>query len=69
MNDPRQKARDLLKRDAITLERLWLRYWQQGGNISEFEFDAYIHEALSSHPFDLKLIAWAIEDLDAGSSS
>lgn len=68
MNDLWQRVRELLKKDTVTIERIWLRSWGHGGNVTEFEFDAYIHEALSPRPFVLKLFAWAAEDLDAGSS-
>ncbi|MBT2588415.1 hypothetical protein [Arthrobacter sp. ISL-95] len=64
MNDPRQRARDLLEHDSsITLERLWIKYWAEGGNADPLELDAYVHEALKPHPFELDLIAWAMEDL------
>lgn len=63
MHDPRQSARNLLNRDTISLEDLWIRYWGQGGNASPLELDAYVHEALRPQPFELDLISWAIEEL------
>ncbi|MBT2586468.1 hypothetical protein [Arthrobacter sp. ISL-95] len=67
MNDPRHTARNLIKQRAITLDRLWIRYWAHGGNAPALEFDAYLHEALVLHPFDLKILTWALEDLGATS--
>ncbi|WP_369745661.1 hypothetical protein [Paenarthrobacter sp. AMU7] len=63
MPDPRERARDLLEQDSITLERLWIKYWGEGGTADPLELDAYVHEALRPHPFELALIAWAMEDL------
>lgn len=63
MHDPRQRARDLLEQDSITLEQLWIKYWAEGGNALPLELDAYVHEALRPHPFELALLAWAMEDL------
>lgn len=69
MNDPRQKARKLLhESDTITLERLWCRYWGQGGNTPKFEFEACLYEALAPDPIDLAILSWALEDLDIGSA-
>lgn len=66
MHDPRQRARDLLEQDNITLEQLWLKYWGEGGNAQPMELDAYVQEALRPHPFELTLLAWAMDDLQAG---
>ncbi|MDR6989261.1 hypothetical protein J2Y66_003776 [Paenarthrobacter nitroguajacolicus] len=63
MNDPRQRARDLLEQDSITLDRLWIKYWAEGGNADLLELDAYVHEALKPHPSELTLLAWAMEGL------
>ncbi|WP_416405536.1 hypothetical protein [Arthrobacter sp. LFS091] len=63
MNDPRQKARDLLEHDNVTLERLWIKYWSEGGTADRLELDAYVHEALKPHPFELTLLDWAVDDL------
>lgn len=69
MNDPRQRARVLLDRDSITLEKLWIRYWAEGGNADPLELDAYIREALKPHPFELALLAWALEELNTDTFS
>ncbi|MDR6685405.1 hypothetical protein J2Y41_000958 [Arthrobacter sp. 1088] len=63
MHDPRQNAQHILDQNAITLERLWITYWGEGGIASILELDAYVHEALRPHPFELDLIFWAIEEL------
>lgn len=63
MNDPRQRARDLLEQDSITLDRLWIKYWAEGGNADLLELDAYVHEALKPHPSELILLTWAMDGL------
>ncbi|MBT2588372.1 hypothetical protein [Arthrobacter sp. ISL-95] len=64
MTDPRHTARNLIEQQAVSLDRLWVWYWAEGGNAPTFEFDAFLHEALLLHPFDLKILTWALEDLD-----
>ncbi|BCW45320.1 hypothetical protein [Arthrobacter sp. StoSoilB5] len=68
MDDPRKTARQLIAKHEITLERLWLRYWAEGGNASEPEFDAFVHGALRLPRFDLRVLTWAMEDLDTSSA-
>lgn len=65
MDNPRQRARELLARHEITLERLWLRYWAEGGSASEPEFDAYLHGAFFQPRFELRVLNWAMEGLGA----
>ncbi|MGJ3192292.1 hypothetical protein [Paenarthrobacter sp. FR1] len=62
MEDPRQTARQLIAHHEITLERLWLRYWAEGGDASVSEFEAYLYGALRLPPFDLRVLTWAMED-------
>lgn len=64
MYEPRQLARRLQEANTITLERLWIRYWGEGGNAGPLELDAYVHEALRAHPFELVLMTWAMEGLN-----
>jgi len=63
MSDPRQTARNLLRRNSVTLELLWLRYWAEGGDATAFEFDAYLHEALNPPAHELRIIEWAMEEI------
>lgn len=63
MEDPRQTAQRLIGQHAITLERLWLRYWAEGGTATEPELDALIYGALTPPPEDLTILSWAIEDI------
>ena len=63
MKDPRRSARNLLRRDTVTIERLWMSYWAEGGSAGLLELDAYVHEALRPPAFELKLIGWATEEL------
>jgi hypothetical protein len=41
--DPRVRARDLLQKQSISFEKLWLLYWSNGGDAGPVEFDAFIH--------------------------
>lgn len=66
MEDPRETARTLIEQQAISLEDLWVRYWANGGSFQPFEFDAYLNGAQRSDPFELKILIWAMEDLNAG---
>ncbi|MBT2586522.1 hypothetical protein J7I86_11860 [Arthrobacter sp. ISL-95] len=63
MNDPRQTARNLIGEHFITLDRLWIRYWANGGNVTLFDLDAYLYEIQDPPPVDLRILAWAVEDL------
>ncbi|MEV7664006.1 hypothetical protein [Paenarthrobacter sp. NPDC089316] len=47
----------------MTIERLWMSYWAEGGSAGLLELDAYVHEALRPPAFELKLIGWATEEL------
>jgi hypothetical protein len=68
MNDPRPTARNLIQQSTITLDRLWVRYWAHGGNATLFELDAYLYEIQQPPPFDLRILTWAVEDLQAAGS-
>ncbi|MFK4637257.1 hypothetical protein [Paenarthrobacter histidinolovorans] len=65
-DDPRQSARNLLQLDTVTIERLWIRYWAEGGSADLLELDAYVHEALRPPAFELTLLGWATERLHGG---
>ncbi|UKA50313.1 hypothetical protein LFT48_01845 [Arthrobacter sp. FW305-123] len=63
MEDPRRTARTLIQHGTIDLEDLWIRYWSHGGNAPVFELDAYVFEVQERHPFELRILSWALEDL------
>lgn len=65
MEDPRGTARNLLRSRAIGLDDLWIRYWAHGGNAPAFELDAYVFGIQERHPFELRILSWALEDLGA----
>jgi len=52
--------------DTVTIERLWIRYWAEGGSADLLELDAYVHEALRPPAFELTLLGWATERLQGG---
>ncbi|MCU1565335.1 MAG: hypothetical protein JWQ56_272 [Pseudarthrobacter sp.] len=65
MEDPRCAAKELLATPGVELWLLWLRYWANGGSGQEWELDAFIHGLPVLEEYDLKLLGWAIEDLNA----
>lgn len=65
MEDPRRTALNLIEQDNWHLHELWLRYWANGGQAEQFEFDAYLHRACELDPFDLKILAWVVEEITA----
>ncbi|MGP0224722.1 MULTISPECIES: hypothetical protein [unclassified Paenarthrobacter] len=67
MDDPRQTARKYLEQHVITLDSLWARYWANGGSAKPLELEAYLYQAREPSPFDLEVLTWALEDLDAES--
>ena len=68
MTDPRHTARTLIEQHAVTLEGLWIQYWGEGENASIFEFDAYLYGVLERPPYELDILAWAMEDLEESSA-
>lgn len=44
---------------------LWMRYWANGGEAQQFEFEAYLHGLYELDPFDLEVLTWVLEELDA----
>ncbi len=65
MEDPRAAARALAQQDPGWVYDLWLKYWAHGGSADIFEFDAYLRGYTERDPFELRILAWAIEDLTA----
>ncbi|WP_275777051.1 hypothetical protein [Paenarthrobacter sp. Y-19] len=65
--DSRQTARLLVLEHEITLDDLWAWYWANGGNAMLLDFDAYLFGILERDPFDLRILSWAMEDLEARS--
>ncbi|WP_258805738.1 hypothetical protein [Pseudarthrobacter sp. NS4] len=67
MSDPRRTARCLIELKIISLEGLWLRYWGNGGSASAFDFDAFQYGIREPPPYELAVLAWVMEDLEADS--
>lgn len=63
MEDPRSVARALVQEDPGWAMDLWLKYWAHGGSVDMFEFDSYLRGLTERDPFELRILAWAIEDL------
>jgi hypothetical protein len=69
MQDPRPQAQFLVRDDDSSLCLLWVWYRANGGEARLEEFDAYLHGLLVLDPFDLKILAWAMEDYGRASVS
>jgi hypothetical protein len=67
--DLRLRARILLQQDDLALVDLWILYWGHGGDCDPFEFDALIHELLPVSWFNMRALAWAVDDLAYETSS
>jgi hypothetical protein len=63
MEDPRLTARKLIEQDSRYLRELWLSYWSNGGEAQLLEFEAYVHGVYERGESDLKILAWAIHDV------
>jgi hypothetical protein len=66
MHDPRLRAQFLVRDDNTALRLLWVWYRANGGEAPPEEFDAYLHGLMALDAFDLKILAWALEDYEAG---
>ncbi|GAA2862646.1 hypothetical protein [Paenarthrobacter ilicis] len=67
MEDSRETARTMVLEHDIAIEDLWTWYWANGGNARPWDFDAYLFGIQERDPFDLKILGWAMEDLEARS--
>lgn len=67
MQDPRVRAQALIGNDDAELHLLWLSYWGNGGQAMLVEFDAFVHGLMPLDAFELKVLAWAMEDYEAAS--
>ncbi|WP_181762582.1 hypothetical protein [Pseudarthrobacter sp. B4EP4b] len=53
--------------NIISVERLWLRYWGNGGIADAFNFEACLYEVQELPEYELAVLAWVVEDLEAES--
>lgn len=58
-----RRLRATLDESGIDRGRLWLYYFSLGGNISDFEVDAYLHHSLSLPRIERDLLALAANEL------
>jgi hypothetical protein len=61
--NPQQEARKLLCSGDISLLRLWVLYWGQGGNADEMSLDAFIHGIPLLDGDEAQILGWALEPL------
>jgi hypothetical protein len=64
-NEPEQRRqlRDALKAADLTRGELWLNYFSIGGNVGEYEVEAYLQGLLSLPPVQRDLLAMAANEL------
>ncbi|WP_284976984.1 hypothetical protein [Arthrobacter sp. efr-133-TYG-104] len=63
-SDPLQTARTRVQKHDISFDDLWAWYWANGGSAEPVDFDAYLFGLERRDPFDMKILAWAMEDLE-----
>jgi hypothetical protein len=68
MLDSLAQAQVLIRDDVSSLPILWGWYWGNGGNAGLVEFDACLYDLMVLDAFDLKILAWALEDFALHSS-
>jgi hypothetical protein len=61
-----RRLRITLAAANIDRGRLWLHYFSLGGNISDFEVDAYLHHSLALPRLQRDLLAHAANEILAG---
>lgn len=55
--------REAIRRAGITRNRLWMQYFRLGGEVSDVEMDAYLHQCLHLPPYQRDLLAHAANNL------
>ncbi|MBP1134588.1 hypothetical protein JOE31_000820 [Arthrobacter sp. PvP023] len=61
--DQRRQLRAALKAVGLTPGELWLNYFSIGGNVGEYEVEAYLQGLLSLPPVQRDLLAMAANEL------
>jgi hypothetical protein len=54
---------DAMERAHITTHELWLYYFSIGGDVDEWEVDAYLHGLLPLPVMDRELLAFAVAEM------
>lgn len=65
VEDSRVAARSLIEHGDTDGRELWLLYFANGGNLMEWEFQAFLHGLIESSHLDLDLLALAVEEAHA----
>ena len=63
MEDPRTAVLALIQQNKASLDRIWLRYWANGGSQSPLDFDGYVHGLLDPDENDSLILSWALEEV------
>ncbi|MUK03204.1 hypothetical protein GM708_15595 [Vibrio cholerae] len=60
-----QRLRTLhaMRQIGIDVQQVWIRYFSIGGNVDEFELDAYLHGLIRLTSLDRNMISHAVNEL------
>ncbi|WP_209323712.1 hypothetical protein [Brevibacterium renqingii] len=59
----RRKLAEAVEFWDVTLTGVWLHYVSLGGELTEYELDAYLHEAYFMTPYQHDILAEAVNEL------
>ncbi|WP_285247706.1 MULTISPECIES: hypothetical protein [unclassified Pseudarthrobacter] len=65
MGDPRQAALDMVQQNKADIEATWLRYFANGGNADQIDFEACVYGLLDLDEYDARILSWAVEEISA----
>jgi len=63
MEDPREKALEMVQQDQISIDSLWLRYFANGGDAGPLDFEAYVYGLLDLAGSDALILSWAVDEV------
>lgn len=61
-SEQRRRFEESLRHTDISIEELWLRYFSLGGQVGQFEVEAYIHGAMALPALQRDLLAHALNE-------
>lgn len=59
----RLRTLDAMRRMGLDVQGVWLYYFAIGGNVDEFELDAYLHGMIPLTPLDRNMVAHAVNEM------
>jgi hypothetical protein len=61
--EQRLRTLDAMHQIGLDVQRVWLHYFSIGGNVDEFELNAYLHGLMSLTPLDRNMVSHAVNEL------